>query len=1322
MMMVLIGENYGLYVDGGTTSLYDGVLKGTTDGYTGTISAIAPAAIIKNGTETIDDVLYQTDYLVAEKNFLELDGVEYNSFTKALAAVPENGSEASVIKVIAGGVVDDEQILIKYSVVIPSNKKVILDMNNHTLSFTQPISNSGNLKVTDNSENKNGTITLNAAVNLIENSGTLTVENVKLVKENASGVAISNTGTLTVDSSGITSSGTSISTTGGSTEIINSNVKALSGTTISGSYSSVTIQSGNVTAESGTTIVTGVAFTATINGGTVESKTSNVMSTSRWCGGQYITINGGEVIGANNGIYQEAYAGADITITGGTIRGTNNGLNIVAGSINMTGGTVESTSGNGIATQVGTTITGGLVKGATNGLYATSTTTIGVNDNVIKQEADGGPVFIGGTYGLYLDNGTTYYYDGALKGKTDAYYGEIYSIPENSDIKVENKTIDGEEYIVDTLEVASDIVTDGTTNYNNLQTAIDSVSNGATLTLLKNVSLYSPVTIDKDITFDTHGYTIFAARKITSTGDVKFYSSTTQSKIYTVFSIEILTNTGTMDLSNIEFQNNKTSYYQFVNNGTATIDGIKITGVYGINCGSSATTTLSNNTVTVTATAIANAGKITINSGTYNGNSYGLYDTSSTENTIINSTISSEYHNGSSINTIHDNTIGGINNAGANNIAIFEDNIVNGSISNSGTMTATDITMTGSISNGGTMTASNVSTISSISNSGTLTLSDGSKMESAGGGIRTAVSNTNILNINDSTLKDTVNAIDSSYYDTYLISNSGTINANNAEILSVNYDPSYASVYVINSSNGTLNFNNTDVKLDALGTYYNIYGYGIVASGNTKINLNNSNVIVDKSDYAYGIYYNSTNTESSITNSNVTVSSSLNNGYSHCIQYGLYINNGAFSVLSGDINVSSVVSAHGAYVNAGTLTMGEEEDISTGNKGTRYADVSINDPEIKATGSTGIGVRKINGTFNFYDGVIIASTDPKPDTTSNVEEGFEVTYEIQENTNYRMCYLTFLGDDNIINTQKLGEDREILVKYIGTNEVDCDFSESTTCVKNIKVSNSTMDLQASSQRVNIFLGNIVNTYDAGDITYTITDSDNNIVKEETVLDNEFNKVYLNVMHIDPLSYKNLTITFKYNGSNATGKVFTGELRADLRNDVGGLYTYNYTGSSEEFVVPKTGSYKIEAWGAQGGSYSSEIYGGYGGYSTGVLELNKDDVLYINVGGQGGTIRGTNATLTGGYNGGGNAYINYEYAISTSSGGGATHVATQSNLLEDLEEAKEDILIVSGGGGGSSWYSDGNYGLGGSGGGRPDMASGAGKDPSKINEALGAIDE
>ena len=31
-------------------------------------------------------------------------------------------------------------------------------------------------------------------------------------------------------------------------------------------------------------------------------------------------------------------------------------------------------------------------------------------------------------------------------------------------------------------------------------------------------------------------------------------------------------------------------------------------------------------------------------------------------------------------------------------------------------------------------------------------------------------------------------------------------------------------------------------------------------------------------------------------------------------------------------------------------------------------------------------------------------------------------------------------------------------------------------------------------------------------------------------------------------------------------------------------------------------------------------------------------------------------------------------------------------------------------------------LGGSGGGRPDIASGAGKDASKVNEALGAIDE
>ena len=50
-----------------------------------------------------------------------------------------------------------------------------------------------------------------------------------------------------------------------------------------------------------------------------------------------------------------------------------------------------------------------------------------------------------------------------------------------------------------------------------------------------------------------------------------------------------------------------------------------------------------------------------------------------------------------------------------------------------------------------------------------------------------------------------------------------------------------------------------------------------------------------------------------------------------------------------------------------------------------------------------------------------------------------------------------------------------------------------------------------------------------------------------------------------------------------------------------------------------GIYKLEVWGAQGGI--AEIgnlsnIGGYGAYSTGEIELNNGDELYIAVGGSG----------------------------------------------------------------------------------------------------------
>ncbi len=139
-------------------------------------------------------------------------------------------------------------------------------------------------------------------------------------------------------------------------------------------------------------------------------------------------------------------------------------------------------------------------------------------------------------------------------------------------------------------------------------------------------------------------------------------------------------------------------------------------------------------------------------------------------------------------------------------------------------------------------------------------------------------------------------------------------------------------------------------------------------------------------------------------------------------------------------------------------------------------------------------------------------------------------------------------------------------------------------------------------------------------------------------------------------------------------------------------TQLYTTSGEyEFIVPETGTYKLEVWGAQGGNGTSTYKGGYGGYSTGFINLQKSETIFINVGGVGSTGK----SASGGYNGGGESG-NQE--STGGSGGGATHVATVSGLLYKLSSQRDSILIVSGGGGGGGYYSDGNSGYGGHAGG------------------------
>lgn len=143
--------------------------------------------------------------------------------------------------------------------------------------------------------------------------------------------------------------------------------------------------------------------------------------------------------------------------------------------------------------------------------------------------------------------------------------------------------------------------------------------------------------------------------------------------------------------------------------------------------------------------------------------------------------------------------------------------------------------------------------------------------------------------------------------------------------------------------------------------------------------------------------------------------------------------------------------------------------------------------------------------------------------------------------------------------------------------------------------------------------------------------------------------------------------------------------------------FEYTGDYQKYVVRKSGYYFIEAFGAQGGnidtpsnSTNSTYKGGKGGYTSGYIQLNEGDILYVYVGGQGNvTSQEANQTADGGYNGGG-AGKNYTSSgrISTS-GGGATDIRYFGSLTLSSNDLEWDSplglisrIMVAGGGGGS----------------------------------------
>lgn len=141
------------------------------------------------------------------------------------------------------------------------------------------------------------------------------------------------------------------------------------------------------------------------------------------------------------------------------------------------------------------------------------------------------------------------------------------------------------------------------------------------------------------------------------------------------------------------------------------------------------------------------------------------------------------------------------------------------------------------------------------------------------------------------------------------------------------------------------------------------------------------------------------------------------------------------------------------------------------------------------------------------------------------------------------------------------------------------------------------------------------------------------------------------------------------------------------------YSYNSNKTPYTFECKKSGTYLLEVWGASGYSPSTNYTGGKGAYVAGTVHLEKDQKLYVYVGGKGG------ASGEGGWNGGGSC-TNSSKNENCAGGGGATDISI-CNGDWNSDTHLGSRIIVAGGGGGALYiyatmvldarYANGGYG-------------------------------
>ena len=402
----IYGGSYGVYHTGQEFNFYDGIIEGKTNQTTyGTIDdketdfeimsykpGDSPNFTVNSGREI--KVLVQEDIVEVLST-----GATYSSLQEAIDAVNTGATGDTLVMLKSITIMSNSS-----SVTIPNNKKIILDLNDKsiTASNTNTFVNNGQFEIKDDSLNKtgmlintestiiksnsgsvltltSGTIRMDAKggtnnyIDAIKSEGTTILQGISFLAQNAyiNALHLEGSGTATITACNVRSTASGdyfkgiINDSTGNVQII---PVQLEDVTFSGRADSIiNNNSGIILIDNGTfnDITNNGTGAITINDGKIgriyNYSTGNITiyngSTKDVFnyGNATVTVEGGKVSGSDYGIKNDA--GGTIKVNGGTLTGSYWGGIYVGsnstGRIEITGGTIyRGISNNGTSTLV----------------------------------------------------------------------------------------------------------------------------------------------------------------------------------------------------------------------------------------------------------------------------------------------------------------------------------------------------------------------------------------------------------------------------------------------------------------------------------------------------------------------------------------------------------------------------------------------------------------------------------------------------------------------------------------------------------------------------------------------------------------------------------------------------------------------------------------------------------------------------------------------------------------------------------------------------------------------------------------------------------